>query len=150
MNIPTIIAAETSMDALTFIAALIGSNVLNTVAVYFAMRRKNRSEANKIDAEAIVAIGNAFRDLVKDFNEFSRRALSAEESHSLERIASREKLADLEEQVDKCEKEHLDWAECKTSMLQFLITIEPQLQQITSATTLVDAVVSLRRQIERT
>ncbi len=146
--ITTFFAADFEWSPVLVAALGLGGPVLTGLGTWLVMRRVNTSSAAKNNTDAIISIGNAFRDLLTDFDKVKRQALSAEETHSLERIASREKLAELENQVEKCEREHQDWAECRADMLTFLMGIEPQLRTITGTTTLVNAVQSLKKQIE--
>jgi hypothetical protein len=44
--------------------------------------------------------------------------------------------------------EHQEWADCKANMLALLVTIEPELQRVTSQPTLLAAVASLKGKIE--
>lgn len=157
--IPTILAVEltTSEIVVAIIVAVLGSGVLATLITVLAMRKKTNADTRATDTKTMTDLGHKFVELVNDFAVAKSDATSAEERHSLEKIASKEELSRLSDQVEKCEQEHLEWAEkendwnqCKSAMLQFLIKAEPELQALTSQPTLLLAVAELRSRVEST
>lgn len=149
---PTVFAVElTTLEIIVgLIVAILGSSVISALITVFAGRRKAGADAHKTETETMTDLSEKFIDLVKDFAKAKRESISAEERHSLERIASSGELSDLRERVENCDREHIEWAECKNAMLSFLVTIEPELQAITSQPTLLAAVTDLKGQIEET
>ncbi|HEX3101105.1 MAG TPA: hypothetical protein VHQ01_04915 [Pyrinomonadaceae bacterium] len=151
--IPTMLAMEFSSGEIVgavvaVIVAFLGSNVVSAGIAARAVRRKTGAETNAIDAGALTELSKEFREVMKAFTQAQKEALSSEEQHSLERIENGIEMSALKEQVAKCELEHQEWADCKANMLALLVTIEPELQRVTSQPTLLAAVASLKGKIE--
>jgi len=145
-----LVELTTTEILITGASLLLSSGVLAAIITSLFVRRKTSSEAQKNEVDTIITLQKAFLEVVDEVKKAKSESNSAAEQHSLERIASNEELADLRERVEQCEVEHLKWAECKSSMLEFLVKFEPELKQLTSQPTLLDAVHSVRSQIEAT
>lgn len=144
LTIMMLFESEAAASNFGWVGTAIGAIVL-AIVTFFLTRRKYNAETSKTEAE----IGEKFVALVDKFYAAKNEAISAEEKHSLERIASNRELSDLREQVENCESEHIAWNTCKMQMLEFLIGVEPELQLITSQPTLLLSVQTLKKQIER-
>ncbi len=148
----TVLAAEltTSEIVLGIAGSSVFAALVTGLIAYLASRSKNNAEARSTDAKTISGLIGQFREVLNEVVQAKHEAISAEERHSLDRIASTREIAGLRAQVEKCDEEHQEWAECRMNMLQFLVKIEPELQASTNQPTLLGAVQSLRSQIEET
>lgn len=143
------------------LVAIAGSSLVSTtigsVLTFFLTRRKYNADTGKTETETMIALSKEWRSLMTEFRTLSDASLSAEEQHSKNRIEAREKIAGLEEKVEKCVAEHedmarkeLSWAECRANMMAFILFAEPDLKNITSKPTLLEAAQSIKAQIENT
>lgn len=171
MITPTILATDVSAGEIVgmIVAAVLGSSVLTAVVGGLFLLRKTRAEAHKTHADADKAeaeadatetqtdidLGKEFRSLLIDFETAKRQAISSEERHSLERIETGQQMSLLKEQIERCTLKHQErdqkevaMHECHNNMLVLLMNLEPELKQITSQPTLLEAVASMRAQIQ--